>query len=645
MWPHFVVPAIICLTVVNGVLRASSNPADAALPSNVTASAVFQPALKRMWQLSPTFRRQCRRLSAAPQLRVNLLLEELARHPSSYRARAAMRHQNGVLVSAVIHLTWLEDPVELIAHEIEHVIEQLDRVDLQAHARSGTVWKRDDGAFETRRAIAVGRRVAHEMTDTPQADTPHEAQEHSARPPVHAIALQDRFPVLAGPPSGRVSASGRHVVFASSAALVPEDGNTRRDVYVMDYPTRRVTLETSGADGRAADGESLHPDISRDGRFVVFESTAGNLTNVEFARGIPRVFLRDRETGSIRLLSTNASGEPANGPSMDPAISADGEAVVFVSSASDILGDATTTGGGIGVYLIRLASNERTRVDVTSEGQPRAGESALPAISADGRHVAFMSRANLTVRDGPSRGDDAPDGNGAFDIYVRDTVMQRTRRVSLGQAGRDTDGPSYHPTISGDGRFVAFASEASNLTQGGSRRVAQIYLRDMDTGATELISHAPAGPPADAGSARPVVSGDGLVVAFQSLASNLLCDAKCSASEVDFNLLWDVYVYDRSDQRTIRASRDERDEWMESSGGPSLDETGHRLAFTSLHPRSPYDQDHDADLFIVDVSSRGEASPTGSFRSTSDRRWSCCDESGSSSRQATRPGGLARREP
>jgi Tol biopolymer transport system component len=613
LWPYCVVLAIVCLAVVRGD--------GAALPSNLTASAIFQPALERMWQLSPTFRRQCRRLSAARQLHVNLLLEELARHPSSYHARASMRHRNGVLVSSDIHLARLDDPVELIAHEIEHVIEQLDQVDLQAHARSGTVWKRDDGAFETRRAIAIGRRVAHEMSDAAQADTPQGAR---------AIALQDRFPVLAGPPSARVNASGRYVVFASYAALVPADGNTRRDVYVMDVATRRVTLETSGADG-----ESLHPDISRDGRFVVFESTAGNLTNVALARGIPRVFLRDRQTGAIRLLSTNTRGEPANGPSLDPAISADGEAVVFASSASDLLEGESTIAGGIGVYLIRLTSNERSRVDVTSDGLARAGQSALPAISADGRHVAFMSKADLT----------AGDGNGAFDIYVRDTVVQRTRRVSQGDAGRDTNGPSYHPSISGDGRFVAFASEAANLVPGGSKRVAQVYLRDMETGATELISHAPAARPADAVSARPIVSGDGLVVAYQSLASNLLCDGKCNPAEVDINLLWDVYVYDRLARRTIRASRDDREEWMESSGAPSLDETGRLLAFASLHPTSPDDQDHDEDLFVVDLSPRGEATPTGSARSTSDRTGSCCAGPGSSSRPATRPAGLARRAP
>ena len=129
--------------------------------------------------------------------------------------------------------------------------------------------------------------------------------------------------------------------------------------------------------------------------------------------------------------------------------------------------------------------------------------------------------------------------------------------------------------------------------------VAQIYLRDMETGATELISRAPAGRPGDAACARPVVSGDGSVIAYQSLASNLLCDDKCGPSERDINLLWDVYAYDRPVRRTIRASSGRREEWMESSRGPSLDETGRLLAFMSTHPSSPSDEGHGEDLFIT----------------------------------------------
>ena len=112
----------------------------------------------------------------SPVHQLNLPL--LARHPSSYHARAAMRRQSGALVSVNIHLTRFEDPIELIAHEIEHVIEQLEGVDLEAQAGTGNVWKREDGAFETRRAIEVGRRVAREVNaaeDPTASDGPEDS--------------------------------------------------------------------------------------------------------------------------------------------------------------------------------------------------------------------------------------------------------------------------------------------------------------------------------------------------------------------------------------------------------------------------------------------------------------------------------------
>ena len=131
-------------------------------PSNLIAASVFQPFLDRMWRSSPTFNRQCRRLVAAPRLKVVLHLEEPQRRPSFY-ARTVLRRQDGVLVAADVFLSPTPDAAERIAHEVEHVLEQLDGVDLEAQAGSGNVWKREDGAFETRRATEAGRRVAREV--------------------------------------------------------------------------------------------------------------------------------------------------------------------------------------------------------------------------------------------------------------------------------------------------------------------------------------------------------------------------------------------------------------------------------------------------------------------------------------------------
>ena len=115
-----------------------------------------------MWRDSLTFRRQCRRLAAADHLRVTLRLEEPQRRPS-FSARTVFERAEGVLVAAHVFMSLSPDAVELIAHEVEHVLEQLDGADLGAQVGSGHVWKRADGAFETRRATQVGRRVAHEV--------------------------------------------------------------------------------------------------------------------------------------------------------------------------------------------------------------------------------------------------------------------------------------------------------------------------------------------------------------------------------------------------------------------------------------------------------------------------------------------------
>ena len=131
-------------------------------PSNLAAASVFQPFLDSMWRSSPTFNGQCRRLVAAERLKVVLRLEEPQRRPS-FSARTVLERRDGVLVAAHVFLSPTPNAVELIAHEVEHVLEQLDGVDLEAQAGSGNVWKREDGAFETRRATEMGRRVAREV--------------------------------------------------------------------------------------------------------------------------------------------------------------------------------------------------------------------------------------------------------------------------------------------------------------------------------------------------------------------------------------------------------------------------------------------------------------------------------------------------
>ena len=419
------------------------------------------------------------------------------------------------------------DAAELIAHELEHILEQLDGVDLQAQAGNGVVWKAGDGAFETRRAIEAGRRVAREITTGSDVagvqHLPHE--NHADR--LTTVVQQDPNATPSSVRSARVSGSGRYVVFVSSAQLVEADRNQFDDVYVLDLATGECTLESARPDGSPGNGDSFSPDISRDGRYVVFASASSNLLDTQVLPGVYRVFLRDREQGATRLLSPTANGGPEHGISENPAISADGTMVVFESTATDLAESGDTARSSAGIYLIRLTSGQRTRLDLTSAGGRPAGESMSPAISADGRFVAFASKADLTCGEASTCVTEPSDKKGVAAIYLRDTHTNTTKRVTRSYAGGDPNGPSYQPTISGDGRYVAFVSEASNLTRDSTSRTAHIYVHDLATGITDLVSRAPSGRPANGPSLRPALSQDGATVAFQSLASNLVCEGKC----------------------------------------------------------------------------------------------------------------------
>src|SRR4029077_416302 len=178
------------------------------------------------------------------------------------------------------------------------------------------------------------------------------------------------------------------------------------------------------------------------------------------------------------------------------------------------------------------------------------------------------------------------------------TQTNTTRRITRSYAGGDPDGPSYHPAISGDGHFMAFVSEASNLTRDPPSGPPKTFIHDLVTGITEVVSRTPSGRPANGPSLRPALSDDGATIAFQSLASNLVCEGKCQGGQPDINLVWDVFVYDRLARRTARLSTDIGGEWMENSRAPSLDDAGRVLTFGSRHPINGRDEARDENLYV-----------------------------------------------
>jgi Tol biopolymer transport system component len=221
-----------------------------------------------------------------------------------------------------------------------------------------------------------------------------------------------------------ISAAGRFVAFASYASnLVPGDTNNDFDVFVRDRKAQVTQRVSVGPGGQQANGNSFEPAISADGRLVAFSSGASNLVPGD-TNGTSDVFVRDRKAQVTRRVSVGPGGQQANGESLKPAISAHGRLVAFSSGASNLVpGD---TNGTSDVFVRDRVAQVTRRISVGPGGQQANGGSHSPAISADGRFVAFVSRASNLV---------AGDTNGASDVFVRDRVAQVTRRVSVGSGG------------------------------------------------------------------------------------------------------------------------------------------------------------------------------------------------------------------
>ncbi|MBI9050481.1 MAG: sortase [Anaerolineaceae bacterium] len=364
--------------------------------------------------------------------------------------------------------------------------------------------------------------------------------------------------------SPTISADGRYVAFASYASnLVAGDTNGRDDIFVHDRTTgatTRVSLDSSG--GEAIGGGSNYPTISADGRYVAFTSYASNLVAGD-TNGADDIFVHDRTTGATTRISLDSSGVQANGYSNTPSISWDGRYVAFVSTANNLV--AGDTNGRYDIFVHDRNTGATTRVSVDSSNGQGNGDSSIPTISADGRYVAFVSNANNLV---------AGDTNGTYDIFVHDRTTGATTRVSLDSSGGQASGSSGDSSISADGRYVAFHSAASNLVAGDTNGRTDVFVHDRTTGATTRVSLDSSGGQANAQSESPTISADGRYVVFESDASNL--------GAVDTNGAADIFVHDRNTGVTTRVS-------LDSSGGqanaqsesPAISADGRYVVFES----------------------------------------------------------------
>jgi Tol biopolymer transport system component len=431
-----------------------------------------------------------------------------------------------------------------------------------------------------------------------------------------------------------LSASGRFLVFSSDAENLDRRHPFGQQEYIRDLATGQTELVSLASDGAVKKSCSWcfgegEPQVSADGRYVVFSSWASNLVPDD-TNGTLDVFVRDRKNATTERVSVTTGGEQANSSSFHANISAGGRFVAFWSFASNL--DPRVPHG---TFWHDRVTGETRLVSVSSAGEPANDEAIAPNISPDGRYVSFFSGATNLTADGPGLQGEAayaynstrkrlpalPDlsgrtgvGTNARDawwfasghIYVHDVLTHRTIDACTNSAGQPADAGCGGGSLSLRGRFVAFYSSATNLVPPGTIGpelvgLTQVYTKDLTTGAVELVSMSSTGQAGgDVGSASPgaypvtrdtpvrdprrntsdtnrfvSISWDGRFVSFDSEAHEL-------APGDDANTAQDIYVRDRTARRTIRASVSTGGhEANEPSYGPQMSADGRMVVFTS----------------------------------------------------------------
>lgn len=322
-----------------------------------------------------------------------------------------------------------------------------------------------------------------------------------------------------------LSGDGQIVVYHSDATnLVPDDTNGVRDVFAYDLATGITTRLSVATDGIEGNGASSRPVVSADGRIVAFYSDASNLVSND-TNGATDVFVHDRITGTTTRLSVAPDGTQGNGNSFNPSISDDGTLVVFGSEATNMVVDDTNTVSD--VFLHNRSTGETTRLSVVA-GVQGNGDSRIPILSGDGGTVTFISEATNLV---------SGDNNQVADIFVYDRASDTLTRVSVATDGTEGNGDSLKPTISQNGRIIAFYSFASNLVADDTNDATDIFVHDRANGITTRISISSSGVQGDRYSFDPAISADGHIIAFNSDSTTFVSG--------DTNNLYDIFVYER----------------------------------------------------------------------------------------------------
>lgn len=353
-----------------------------------------------------------------------------------------------------------------------------------------------------------------------------------------------------------VSRSAKIAAVLLGAAAMPWAGTA---AYAAGS-TSRVSVSSAEVQ---SNGTASDPAISASGRYTVFQSAASNLVAGD-TNGVADIFVRDRMTGTTTRVSVSSAGAQGNGVSTTAAISGDGRYVAFASAATNLV--AGDTNGVNDIFVHDRETGTTARLSINSSGDGGNGGSRFPSLSYDGRYVAFESGATNLV---------ANDTNGVRDIFVRDRRTGTTTRVSVDSRGRAANGHSEYPSLSANGRFVAFTSAASNLVAGDTNGDLDVFTHDTQANTTSRVSVSSRGVQGNGVSYDAAISANGRFIVFGSAASNLIAG--------DTNGNEDIFIHDRRTGTTARVSVGRRGR---AANGPSfypaVSSSGRFVAFSSV---------------------------------------------------------------
>ena len=382
--------------------------------------------------------------------------------------------------------------------------------------------------------------------------------------------------------------------------------------------TTRLSVNASGVQGL---GNSDYGSITADGRFLVFWSEATNLVPGD-SNSRDDIFWADIEAGTIGIasLAWNQALQAYGGSVSQvdqPGISEDGQLVVFSSRASNLV--PNDTNNAIDIFVRDISSRTTERVSVGVGGAQITGDhSVAPTITADGRYVVFES-GNIGLPGGAS---------GGASIYVHDRLSGTTSRVSWSATGSATNGDDSAPMVSRGGTAVAYQSTSTDIVLGDTNAEQDIFVRDLVTNTSIRASTTSAGVEANNSSFHPSISGDGMRVAFSSLATNLV--------PLDTNNSQDIFLHDRNTGKTTRISANASG--IEANGFsdfPAISPDGRYVAFESdADNLVPGDTNGLRDVFLVDTTTsaveRVSVSSTGAQAVTG---WSCAPSASTGAQQ------------